>query len=153
MRKSSSSSNSNEDKDECRFVVTGFGPFQGVPTNPTTVIAEGLLEYLEQHCSDDHEVMASMVMNTTSTVLETSAVAVKKFLDNLQGPEEMESSSGFTVLLHLGVNYQGQGFQLETCAYNDATFRIPDERGFQPEKQLICENIPLEQGLYSIKCG
>jgi pyrrolidone-carboxylate peptidase len=142
------SSNEGEDP-ECRFVVTGFGPFQNVPINPTSVIADGLMEYLEQLRIDDPTTMSSMAMNTTSTVLEVSTVAVKGFLDSLKGPQEMEGCNGFTVLLHLGVHYCGQGFQLETCAYNDATFRIPDERGFQPEKELICESIPWEQAFYT----
>jgi pyroglutamyl-peptidase len=40
------------------------------------------------------------------------------------------------LLLHLGVG-RSEGFRLELCAYNDASFRIPDQRGFRPSKEPI----------------
>lgn len=42
-----------------------------------------------------------------------------------------------TVLLHLGVDSNSTQFKLEQCAYNDATFRVPDERGYQPHCECI----------------
>jgi pyroglutamyl-peptidase len=33
----------------------------------------------------------------------------------------------------------GKKFQLEQCAYNEAHFRIPDERGYQPRNKKIVE--------------
>ena len=122
-----------------------------MPTNPTSVIVEELLGYLEQnnHGSDDAHVLSTMASNTTTTVLEVSTVAVRKYLDDLQEQLQLERNSGLVVLLHLGVHYKGKGFQLEQCAYNNATFRIPDEQGFQPDKQPICESIALEQALYT----
>jgi pyroglutamyl-peptidase len=37
----------------------------------------------------------------------------------------------------LGVNYKGTAFQIERCGYNEADFRVPDERGAQPRKERI----------------
>ncbi len=39
--------------------------------------------------------------------------------------------------LHLGVDARALGFKLEQQAVNDATFRVPDQRGWQPTGQLI----------------
>lgn len=39
--------------------------------------------------------------------------------------------------LHLGVDARARGFKLEQLAVNDATFRVPDQRGWQPTGQLI----------------
>ncbi|CAB9514011.1 Pyroglutamyl-peptidase [Seminavis robusta] len=128
---------------ECRFVVTGFGPFQGVPKNPTSFIVETLLDFLTQNGDPELETLAS---NTTATVLEVSAVAVQQFLDGLS-EKDLPSESITTILLHLGVNYCGKAFQLEECAYNDASFRVPDERGYQPQKQCISKDLPWNHAL------
>jgi len=58
------------------------------------------------------------------------------------------------VFLHLGVAAGSETFSLENVAYNEATFRCPDERGWTPEQQTIipknghifhtiCTKIPL----------
>lgn len=39
--------------------------------------------------------------------------------------------------MHLGVDIKGHHFKLEQQAVNDATFRVPDQRGWQPIAQLI----------------
>ncbi len=48
-----------------------------------------------------------------------------------------QTSSATTILLHLGVDSNSTQFKLEQCAYNDATFRVPDERGYQPHCECI----------------
>ena len=48
-----------------------------------------------------------------------------------------QPSSATTILLHLGVDSNSTQFKLEQCAYNDATFRVPDERGYQPHCECI----------------
>jgi hypothetical protein len=39
--------------------------------------------------------------------------------------------------LHLGVDTRGDHFKLERQAANEATFRVPDEAGWQPSRQLV----------------
>ena len=73
-------------------------------------------------------------------VLETSAGDVDDVLDRIRR-DHVEGAAAATVrcrivLLHLGVG-RSEGFRLELCAYNDATFRIPDQRGFQPHAEPI----------------
>lgn len=36
------------------------------------------------------------------------------------------------IILHLGVNHSGKHYQLESYAYNEMQFRVPDQRGDQP---------------------
>ena len=127
-----------------RFIVTGFGPFHGVSDNPTQAIVQDLVEYLKTTPSFAH--LADI---TRTLLLETSAQAVNRELDQLYNELESESSSVTTVLLHCGVNYCGTQFQLERCAYNNATFRVPDEQGYQPMKQCIIKGLDFESCLSS----
>ena len=41
------------------------------------------------------------------------------------------------VLIHLGVHYKAECFHLESSAYNEASFRVPDERGHQPKDECV----------------
>ena len=121
------------DEKEVHIVVTGFGPFGGVTNNPTTVLAQGLKDYLDQRSVP----LPSQSVKTL--VLETSVEGVCREIDRIH--QETTTSDSITIiLLHLGVDYQGTKFHLESCAYNDATFRIPDERGFQPAGDAVVKD-------------
>jgi pyroglutamyl-peptidase len=132
------------------FVITGFGPFRNAPENPTMILVQHLESYLEQHAPHLKSQIA------TTRIIETSVQAAQKEIDDLyKSHDETKDGSTTTVFLHLGVNYRGSAFQLEQCAYNDASFRIPDERGYQPKQCRIVEGnklgskldttLPLEQ--------
>jgi pyroglutamyl-peptidase len=112
-----------------RFIVTGFGPFGGVKDNPTTVIVRKLQGYLEQS-SATH--LAALLDDCI--LLETSAQDVNRTCDRLEA-ELAKVDGGHEnkrILLHLGVDESSSMFKLESCAYNEATFRIPDQQGYQP---------------------
>jgi pyroglutamyl-peptidase len=115
--------------------VTGFGPFFGVSINPTMILVQRLEKELDTLAST----MGIDVIK--ALILETSAEAVRKELDDIH--QEICSDPNLAgchvVFLHLGVNYMGKKFQLENSAYNDATFRVPDERGYQPHGICILE--------------
>lgn len=54
--------------------------------------------------------------------------------------EDIFPSEKFTqsfLWLHLGVNEISTEFAIEAVAYNEATFRVPDECNFQPTKEAI----------------
>lgn len=97
-------------------------------------------------------------------VLETSADAVREGITDIYGQlnaghlkfpmsskedatqtegDEPEEDAGTTatslvvVVMHLGVNYRGERFHLEQCAYDEATFRVPDENGYIPHESRI----------------
>ena len=117
----------------CYFIITGFGPFAGVPDNPTSVLIKRLQEQLDnnqnKHMFETH-------------ILETSAEYVcEKLSDIYNGLKQSSSKSkDIIIILHLGVNYRGKVFHLEQCAYNDATFRVADERGYRPNKELVLQH-------------
>jgi hypothetical protein len=96
-----------------RVAWTGFGQFQGVEANPSAVLAQRLAA---QHADDSVE------------ILEVSAAAAKAWRCPDAG-----------LVVHVGVAITYDAITLERCAYNDASFRVPDERAFQPSKAPIDE--------------
>ncbi|KAL3782587.1 hypothetical protein HJC23_005290 [Cyclotella cryptica] len=123
---------------KCHFVITGFGPFHGVPVNPSML----LVSRLEKEA--DTLLTGMGIQITRTLIFETSAEAVLQEIDSLYGqiigtsnPRGVHMDGCHVVFLHLGVNYRGKKFHLEQCAYNDATFRVPDERGYQPQGLCI----------------
>jgi pyroglutamyl-peptidase len=122
------------------FVITGFGPFGGIQENPSTILVEGLVAYLMSCGMHD---LAARISRTK--IMETSVQDVRETLDgfleesNNNTPNKSSTSRRIIIYLHMGVNYKGTGMQLEQCAYNEATFRIPDQRGFQPQSGLVVE--------------
>jgi pyroglutamyl-peptidase len=137
-------SNDDNDRRSISFIVTGFGPFGCVEENPTTIITNDLTAYLSESSQTWKKQLASNIRQCV--VMETSAQAVRQTLDSFDLSFLPNNS---TILLHLGVNYKGTGFQLEQCAYNDASFRIPDQQFFQPQKESIIsmdDSSPFEIG-------
>jgi pyroglutamyl-peptidase len=122
-----------------RFIVTGFGPFDvdAFPEeNPTTVLAETLVEYLQQvHPS----LMDTCVIQPL--VMETSIQGAQTGIDQVH--EQLMKTTTPTIVLHLGVNRKGTHFQIERCAYNETHFRIPDQCGNQPQNKAIFSEDPL----------
>ena len=115
----------------CYFIITGFGPFAGVPNNPTSILIRHLQEQLDT--KQNKHMYATYI-------LETSAEYVReKISDIYKGliQSSSENSKDIIIILHLGVNYCGRRFHLEQNAFNDATFRVADERGYRPNKELV----------------
>lgn len=153
------------------FVVTGFGEFHGVKRNPTQV----LVEWLDQkqrargstitpqatatHASSTDAEAASAAEEQqeayrilSCTVLEVSATAVCKFLEEQAALLQAACSAAGkqpVVLLHLGVDNQRNCLNLELQAFNNATFRCPDEAGWQPSGLVIEQGQGL--GLSSVR--
>jgi pyroglutamyl-peptidase len=141
--------NSDRTQKDFLFVVTGFGPFNGVPENPTSIIIKALPAYLQQRvqrvqqsddddnnkdCKEDVRLLSFLASRLDTILVETSAEAAAKEVQDLQTKLSKYEAA---VVLHLGVHDGSNNFRLEQCAYNDATFRVPDERGFQPTKQTV----------------
>jgi pyroglutamyl-peptidase len=124
------------------FIVTGFGPFGTVKENPTTVIVKHLPSYLAKKSTS----MDATVQRTNQElskliedfiILETSAEDVCRVMEHLQLRFAKQQFQTCRVLLHLGVDEKSRCFKLESCAYNEATFRIPDQRGYAPKRKAI----------------
>jgi len=119
----------------CYFIITGFGPFAGVSNNPTSILIKRLQEQLDNN-QNKHKYETHL--------LETSAEYVREKLSDiykgLKQSSSEKSSKDIIIILHLGVmNYSVKVFHLEQCAYNDATFRVADERGYRPNKELVLQ--------------
>jgi pyrrolidone-carboxylate peptidase len=164
------------------FLITGFGPFRGVRDNPTSILVRDLIPYLREKESQSATVVPLSKI-TEATVMETSAIYTRTFLGELhrrlegsteaaekeRNGQDIEFEEGakplMVVLLHLGVDDGGTNFALEQCGYNNATFRVPDERSYNPFRVKIsapigdtCEmqhdsdletDIGLDESLYS----
>jgi pyroglutamyl-peptidase len=134
----------------CRFVVTGFGPFRGVPDNPTSVLSRRL-----PVAGTGQSVVESQVMETSMMTVRAdvggiyerllSSARIDRGIVGLGDAAEGDGGGHVddavaiptAVVLHLGVDYNATQFKLERCAYNDATFRVPDERGCMPNNECI----------------
>jgi pyroglutamyl-peptidase len=132
LKGNTDSTNETQSSNNTKFVLTGFGPFGGVEKNPSTVLVQELTSFLVQKKKD-----AEVCIEET-IVLETSVEDVCRTIDRLFVTNEQNR-----IYLHLGVNYMGTGFQLEQCGYNDASFRIPDQQGYQPKDTCIVPTIEL----------
>lgn len=141
------------EKETIVLVLTAFGPFGGVDENPSNILIQELPSFLEEkqqhHQSTKNskpwkaqvkDRIQDMVIVETSA--EGAAAAMEELALNIS--QKMQDGNKTKVFcLHLGVNVFGTGYHLEQCAYNDATFRIPDQRGYQPQKESILPSAPL----------
>ncbi|KAL4857493.1 Glycosyltransferase family protein 64 protein C5 [Chlorella vulgaris] len=125
-----------------RFVVTGFGEFCGVDKNPT----EALIKLLRDHLSGDEDVqktgsdfVGAVIFGSpyrviSTEVLECAGQSVGEWAEHLYGGIQPETP---LVVLHMGVDGTATHFKLEQQAVNEAAFRVPDQKGWQPRQQRI----------------
>ncbi|KAK9675604.1 hypothetical protein RND81_11G018300 [Saponaria officinalis] len=113
------------------FHVTGFKKFHGVSENPTETIISNLNEYVSKTG------LPVRVKIGSCTVLETAGDGAKPALYEMFDTAASNENNDCIVWLHLGVNSGAQNFAIEGQAYNEATFRCPDELGWQPQREAI----------------
>jgi pyroglutamyl-peptidase len=125
-------------KDKVLFHITGFSEFHGVLENPTKTLVEKLRNYLESNPIQYYE-----NLNICScSVVEVSAVgSLFSLCELLQSHsrciQAAEEQSTTMIWLHLVLSGDSKAFHLERLAWNEATFRTADERGWRPDRQLI----------------
>ena len=123
------------------MILTGFGPFGDVLENPTAVLINELKQVPPTELSPSCPVQII-------GVLEVSTGGVDRFIESTQ---HLYSGSGggskARCCIHLGVDANATQFKLETVAYNNCTFRIPDAQGYQPEAKQIDPSAELEAPL------
>ena len=103
--------------------MTGFGKFNGVENNPTTVLVNRL--------------QGESNVNRQFHIFEVSTKAVDAELLQEEG----------LFCIHLGVNSKASRVNLELNAYNNMDFRVPDEQGYNPVQCKICEGCELDDAL------
>jgi pyroglutamyl-peptidase len=143
-----------------RYTTTNSSSSSAAPIIEETHILETSAEFVRAWFDDLHErLMSSISSNTVGATTNSNTNSEKEDTETttITFSEEMNASNSAatdavacttTVLLHLGVDYNSSQFKLEQCAYNDATFRVPDERGYQPH----CECIILDGNIEN-KCS
>ena len=111
-----------------KVIITGFGSFADIDVNPTQV----LIDRLRQDQGKD------------DIYYEVLPVAVQD-VDSFHAAVEGE----ILVFIHLGVHNAGTCISLERTAYNNMTFRFPDQHGFQPDGVCISCDAMLDQPLHT----
>ena len=142
LRRTEDDERSNDNR--CSFVISGFGPFAGVPNNPTSSLITLLQNNKAQLLDDGIHIRETHILDTSASCARTELEGIYSRLcrdslknDNRDDKNDACSKKDVVVCVHLGVNYRGTQMQLEQCAYNDATFRVPDNNGYQPQQISI----------------
>ena len=117
---------------EITVVLTGFGKFQGVADNPTTHLIAKLEEKYNKFPPTTHKAIFKVFPHVS---VKQVTLDLEPIYDSLRRTDARN-----VVFVHLGVYQSCPFFRLETNAFNDATFRIPDEDDFQPTNQKINDN-------------
>ncbi|CAN0923978.1 Pyrrolidone-carboxylate peptidase [Linum grandiflorum] len=115
--------------------VTGFKKFQGVVHNPTETIVNNLKDYVEKKRGG----LPAGVTLGSCTILETAGEGARTMLyQTLESSTTNAAAKNEQVVwVHLGVNSGAVRFAIERQAVNEATFRCPDELGWQPNNHPI----------------
>lgn len=123
--------------------VTGFRKFHGVAENPTETIVSRLMDYVNKQVLPEGAIPSSCnILETAGEgVVSTLYALLESTLPSNAGTDSeflSDSGSGERIIwLHLGVNSGASKFAVECRALNEATFRCPDEMGWQPQRAPI----------------
>ena len=148
-----------------KFVVTGFGPFPGTPSNPTQRLVEAVAR---SRGGDGHrdetdagkagkgeplgtgrvpaedgqgvtvrfdDVLVSVLLETAATAVDDSLATMWADVDAAVGEEEED-----VCVLHFGVSGLAKLYHLEEFGYNWAEFRVPDTRGYHAKGEPIVDD-------------
>ena len=119
------------------IVITGFGVFAGVSKNPT----EDIVNHLKDWHLDDCDI--------NTTVLVCAVETLNQFFRELDEKLLSWSPTENVLLIHLGVDSGGCTIKLETTAYNNMSFRVPDQTGYKPDLLSIIPTVGFDLPLVS----
>ncbi|KAF6156480.1 hypothetical protein GIB67_011281 [Kingdonia uniflora] len=116
--------------------VTGFKKFYGVSENPTETIVTNLKDFVQKRGLPNGVVLGSC--NILETAGQGALSPLYQILESAVTKQYSESPNpGRVVWLHFGANSGATKFAIEHQAFNEATFRCPDELGWKPLKSPI----------------
>ena len=139
-------------------VVTGFDKFGDILDNPSKRIVETLrddklwqaslisevADAAHRHSEDNDSTSSSVgktqVIEFAFEILEVSVECCKDFHSRVLSAHPTADPRRIH-FLHVGVNYRGLSVELELQAFNNMTFRLPDEAGFMPQQQRIEDRV------------
>jgi pyroglutamyl-peptidase len=107
-----------------RVLITGFGPFPGVPDNPSSWLAQALAQRPPAECRDDLHVRVLPTEWQATTLM-------RDFYADLQP----------TLMIHFGLDQRGKSLRIERSAHNRARRRA-DACGALPLSPAIHANGP-----------
>jgi pyroglutamyl-peptidase len=122
-----------------KLIITGFGIFEGVERNPTEDIVNALRDWCSTLSGYELEFR----------ILVCSVDSVKSFITEKRTTRDADDGCCDDILIHLGVDYSRQSINLESLAYNNMTFRVPDQSNYQPDMACINENQDFDAPLSS----
>lgn len=122
------------------FYITGFGKFHNVTDNPAKILVESLPESVPNRPSIK-----------SITIIEVSRKAVNTYLGSIHDAL-LEDGSKHVIHLHFGVAAGAQRISIEEIGCNNATFRVPDEQGEQPEGEVVVTKHPYGKKLRTGLC-
>jgi len=125
--------------DDIEFNFTGFGEFGGVKDNPTTHLVNYLKDNTDSLKNDFRIGQTTVVKVAAEDCIEY----INETMPKLENKQKEEPSTR-QILIHMGVNGGSKEISLEIHGYNNADFRIPDVRNYQPSNLEINSNLPLE---------
>ncbi len=109
-----------------RVLLTGFGPFPGVPFNPSAALVKALLRRRRPALAE--------IIRTTH-VFTTTYAAVDRDLPKLfaQDPD---------IVLMFGLAGRTHGLSIETRARNAVSILFPDASGYRAHRRVITPGAP-----------
>lgn len=110
-----------------KILVTGFGPFGGIETNPSQLLVDEIRDRVQ-------------VMTTLDVHTEILPVVYEDSINRIQ---ELIQEITPDILLSFGVAAKREKVYLERVALNLKDASIPDNTGIQPIGELIYRNAPL----------
>lgn len=120
-----------------RLLVTGFGPFPGVPVNPTEALVEELAAQKERFAH---------LCDLRTEVFPVDYRALPGRL------EDIGTGFGPDIAIHFGLSLRATGIQLERKARNviaegkpDDTGHIPQSRHIRADAGDVDSSLPLEE--------
>jgi len=118
-----------ERRKKLTFHFTGFGKFLDIITNPSMI----LMQQLPKILAEDVRIQSKCV---DFKVLHVSGENSKKELNQIF-QKYKKDKDGIHVYIHFGVAASRSSISLECEAWNEATFRGPDECGWQPDEECV----------------
>lgn len=109
-----------------KLIVTGFGPFPGVPVNPAATVAEKTVAQLK-----------SKGIYATFEQLDVSIQTCREFYDKIKGKD--------IFVLHIGVYTELLRPEIETVGRNILNFGCPDVKGEKPVNKKIDDSVMLRE--------
>jgi pyroglutamyl-peptidase len=119
--------------------ITGFGSFPGVEHNPTEVIIS-YIDYNQKQLKFLSNALYK-VMDLNVNVLDVSVPAVCNYFEQRAKSAKRNHPQ---VNFHLGVDSSSTNIKLESKAWNNMTFCVPDTCGFKPMNECIDSSLPFD---------